>query len=212
MVLVPMTLMVPDGPPSELQIKLKPALKAVVICQAIVAICRLATGDIWGCICDLLVVLLGKWAITENNVEHIIWYGVACFFNGLFDSIRVVVRFAKLRTNYFDTEQDLQYNLASFAILAATILACIGAAICYTIYKDFERNHGLNEAAPFANMGNGAGYYAQRPPADSNWQRPVQQQPFNAFQGAGHRLDGGRDPNESQYLPPPPRTGERRMF
>ena len=32
--LVPMTVMVPDGPPSELQIKLKPALKAVVICQA----------------------------------------------------------------------------------------------------------------------------------------------------------------------------------
>jgi len=210
--LVPINMAVPEGPPTALHVKLTPALKAIVISQGIVAICRAIVGDVWGCFCDLMIVAMGYLAVREANIMYILWYGISCFFNCLFDMIHVVVRFLKYKADFFNSEDSFIFNLHSFALLAAAILCALGATMCYTIYRDYERqNRGFGEAAPFAqqDFGPNGGYYTQRLRAydGGTSSHAAAAANFTAFSGAGHRLDGC-DTSDSPYLPPAGTTGQ----
>mmetsp|Transcript_51660 Transcript_51660/g.82067 ORF Transcript_51660/g.82067 Transcript_51660/m.82067 type:complete len:208 (-) Transcript_51660:116-739(-) len=205
--LVPVALVVPEGPPTPLQLKLLPYIRVVVCSQAVVAVCRAIVGDIWGCISDLLVVALGYFALRESNIMYLMWYGVACFFNSLFDMIRVVARLIKFKDDYFDSDMEVTHNIHSFAILAAVVLAGLGAAMSYSVFRDYGREYGFGDAVPYAaqapNYGAAGGYYsAPRPAANT-----AGASNFAAFSGAGHRLDGG-DPTEYNF-PPPQRSAQR---
>lgn len=199
MVLIPMAF--PSGPPTALQLKLKPTITAIVAAQAVVAVCRFVVGDIWGSLSDAMVVLLGYFVITEHLIMYNMWYGLACGFNFIFDLIHLIVRLQTHKLDFFNlSDKSFLHNLASFTITAATITALLGAAVNYFIFRDFRRS-ARPESMPLLGS---PGAFMQPPPlAPGRPGRPnalvSQNRPdgvptdFAAFSGSGYRLGGEDD-------------------
>lgn len=201
MVLIPMAF--PSGPPTALQLKLKPTITAIVAAQAAVAVCRFVVGDIWGSLSDAMVVMLGYFVITEHLIMYNMWYGLACGFNFVFDLIHLIVRLQTHKLDFFNlSDKSFLHNLASFTITAATITAGLGAAVNYFIFRDLRRN-AHPESIPL--MGSPSPGAFVQPPflAPGRPGRPnalvSQNRPdgvptdFSAFSGSGYRL-GAEDP------------------
>lgn len=195
----------PQGPPTALQLKMKPTLVGIVSLQAFVAVCRLVALDIWGGICDLLTVVIGYYTITETAITHTIWYGTSCALLCFFDTVSFVVRLGKLQSNYFDLSAGFLFNLSSFAILAASVTALLGAGVCYAVVRDYSRNSP--EALPFFEpQGHQYAAFSAPPPPSAGYGHAAAPGAgggggFAAFAGPGRRL--GAD-NSDVELPPPP--------
>lgn len=191
----------PSGPPTALQLKLKPTITAIVAAQGVVAVCRFVVGDIWGSLSDAMVVLLGYFCISEHLIMYNMWYGLACGFNFIFDLIHLIVRLNSYKLDFFNlSDKSFMHNLASFTIVGATITAGLGAAVNYAIFRDFRRS-ARPELSPL--LGGSPGAFVQPPPlAPGRPGRPntlvSQNRPdgvpmdFAAFSGSGYRL-GGED-------------------
>lgn len=205
--------MVASGPPTALQLKMKPALVVLVTCQAVLAIGRFLVADVFGGISDLLLALIGYFVCTEPSITYTIWYGMLCCFNGLFDLLHIVMRLRRLKGGYFDVEEGFFHNAHSFVLLAAAVTAFLGGAVCYYIWRDFRSQ---SPGAGLTSQMNQSVYYDSMPPPGAYYntystmgqQPPVVASPpdtghFEAFSGPGHKI-GEKD---DEFLPPPPRTG-----
>eukprot|EP00747_Dinoflagellata_sp_TGD_P165181 gnl/TRDRNA2_/TRDRNA2_186130_c0_seq1.p1 gnl/TRDRNA2_/TRDRNA2_186130_c0~~gnl/TRDRNA2_/TRDRNA2_186130_c0_seq1.p1 ORF type:complete len:311 (-),score=59.96 gnl/TRDRNA2_/TRDRNA2_186130_c0_seq1:33-965(-) len=190
-------IMLPQGPPSPLQLKMRPAMTTIVSAQLAVAVCRFVASDIWGGICDLMVVVIGYFAATEMVIMYTVWYGGACAVNCFFDGLNIILRIVKWRGDYFNLQLGFFFNLYSFAILAAFVVAFAGATVSYLIWRDFQRNAG--EGMPLFEPPGGGGTFAMPPPAPWAAPDPTPDQ-FQVFQGQGHRL------SSVDELPPPPKS------
>jgi len=188
---------VPEGPPSDFQIKLRPVLTGIVCVQALGALCRIIVLDIWGGISDILVAGVGQLASSNLSAPYIFCYGIMCSMSVLVDLLGLVTRVSRLRLGYFDPAETIVFNLASLALLTATVAAFLGAIVSMVIWRDIHRMH---ESEPL--VANQGGFASPPVPANrADYSRPSTGT-FSAFQGPGRRLDGGSDLD----LPPPPRT------
>lgn len=179
--------LVPEAPPSALQLKMKPYLLAAVFMQAVVAVCRILVMDLWGGLSDGVTCVLGYFAYSEPLIMYTIWYGTVCAMNFFFDAVAMVARLITLKSHYIDQSKPLMHNLASFAILAASLTALFGACVSYTIWKDVRRRQvTAHEAAPLMGPYMGAEYFAAPPP-------PRFSTTTAPFTGEGHRLGGADD-------------------
>mmetsp|Transcript_71585 Transcript_71585/g.232741 ORF Transcript_71585/g.232741 Transcript_71585/m.232741 type:complete len:247 (-) Transcript_71585:29-769(-) len=186
--LVPVPMPMAEGPPTDLLLKMKPTLLATAVFQAIAAICRIVVGDIWGGMSDILVAMLGYLAAEELNIMYVLYFGLACATNFLLDATVLLIRLARVRSGFFNPEQTAVFNLASFAILAATLTALLGAALSYIIWRDFRLSR--SEAAPFLRPPGTAGGYSAAPWAMAPPPAPAPGgASFEAFSGTGFRLN-----------------------
>mmetsp|Transcript_133244 Transcript_133244/g.231562 ORF Transcript_133244/g.231562 Transcript_133244/m.231562 type:complete len:211 (+) Transcript_133244:72-704(+) len=206
--LIPVGVMAPQGPPTDLQIKMRPTLMVIVTLQGIIAFCRFVVLDIWGGLSDLMVVAAGYFASSENSITYVMLYGLVCAINSLFDFVNVAIRASKWKEDYFNPGLGFDYNMRSFTLLAAAVTALTGSVVCYAIWRDYQRNAA--DMMPIAQQGGGYAPYGQYGGAYGNgaevWapsQAPAAQpatNQFSAFGGHGHRLGGEDDVK----LPPPP--------
>eukprot|EP00927_Polykrikos_kofoidii_P073183 TRINITY_DN69254_c0_g1_i1.p1 TRINITY_DN69254_c0_g1~~TRINITY_DN69254_c0_g1_i1.p1 ORF type:complete len:200 (+),score=28.19 TRINITY_DN69254_c0_g1_i1:165-764(+) len=185
------------APPTPFHLKMRPIIGAIAAFQAVVAICRLISGDIWGGVSDLLVAILGFLASNAHVAMYVAYYGLMCFVNSIFDTVIFVSRLAALKYGYFDLEQHFTFNLESFSLLAATVLSYLGAAVCFAVFRDDcrERDSSTYLWQPTHNNYASAGFDGPIGPVGGcgNHQRPGASPPpsFSAFQGSGRRLGTG---------------------
>eukprot|EP00747_Dinoflagellata_sp_TGD_P183222 gnl/TRDRNA2_/TRDRNA2_37956_c0_seq1.p1 gnl/TRDRNA2_/TRDRNA2_37956_c0~~gnl/TRDRNA2_/TRDRNA2_37956_c0_seq1.p1 ORF type:complete len:237 (-),score=45.32 gnl/TRDRNA2_/TRDRNA2_37956_c0_seq1:12-722(-) len=199
--LIPMW-MPAQGPPSPLQLKMRPVLCTIVWLQGIVAVCRFVAMDIWGGLSDSMVVVIGYFAATEAVIMYNMWYGMACACNAFFDMVAVTLRLIKWKGDYFKIELGFFFNLLSFSLVAATAVALTGAMVNYLIWKDFQRN--AMEGMPLI------------PPAQSTFAAPPRPGGsgentggYSAFAGQGHRL-GSKDTGSPGERESPAMAAQRR--
>lgn len=195
--LLPVWVPLADGPPTELQLKLKPTLLAVVCAQAVTAIMRIASGDAWGGASDVLVAAIGYISTRETAIMYAAYYGMACSLNFMFDVVGIMVRLDRLKYGYFNPEAPFLFNLASFSLLAAAVTTLLGAALSLTIWRDFNRSQSeaipLRRTLPLA-----GGTFVAPPGAAGSWRGAgpggaaaggVGGGRFAAFSGQGFRLN-----------------------
>mmetsp|Transcript_48572 Transcript_48572/g.140739 ORF Transcript_48572/g.140739 Transcript_48572/m.140739 type:complete len:212 (+) Transcript_48572:73-708(+) len=203
-------LMLPEAPPTDFQLKMKPTLLAIVSLQSGTALCRILVGDIWGGLSDVMVAVIGGYAVAETSVTYTLYYGVGCALNCFFDIAGLCMRFARFKAGYFDLDRPFLYNLASFSLLAATMAALLGALVCFFIWRDFKQCAGeLAPIAPFYGAPAASFGSFAPPPAPGSAQTLPNQAlstsgSFDAFSGPGYRLHDPRPPSIDN-LPPAPR-------
>jgi len=229
MLFVPMGVMMPSRPPTNFFLKMKHTFITILVLQGAIAICRFVALDVWGAISDAIVVGIGYFAVTDSEIMYTILYGISCSCNFFFDSVNLVVRVTVLKSDFFNMDMPFMHNARSFAIIAATVMACLGAVLAYCLYKDFRRtaveeHHPLMGAGPFmqppmagGSMGYGGSYGQGAPlggyPPGSSGGGPGAAgtaAAFSAFTGPGHRLDaagGFSRPGTDYPLPPLPNAG-----
>merc|ERR1719313_3105758 len=87
-----------------------------------------------------------------------------CFLNFFFDSVHLLIRLHQLKASFFDTSLSLGENIASLAILMATVTAGLGAGVVYAIWRDFRRNIQSEDSPLYPQAG---GFMAPPGPAGS---------------------------------------------
>lgn len=202
-------LWMPEGPPTEFQLKMKHTFVSIVSLQAVIAICRIVVGDVWGGLGDAIVAVMGGLAITEMSIPYTLYYGTGCAMNFVLDATTLSLRLTRFGSGYFDFVQPFLFNLASFAILAAVVTSFLGAIISLCIWRDYQRTSSefipLYGHAPSSFVpppGPAPGAYGQGYGTGPQ-QSFSSSTSFDAFSGPGYRLSDNRAASIPN-LPPPP--------
>mmetsp|Transcript_34723 Transcript_34723/g.95730 ORF Transcript_34723/g.95730 Transcript_34723/m.95730 type:complete len:238 (-) Transcript_34723:187-900(-) len=217
MLVMPVSVPMHHGAPSDFLLKMRPLIATVVSIQAAVAICRLICMDVWGAVADVTVVVMGYFAAKDTEFMYVLYYGIGCGVNFIFDVLGVVLRLSRLKMGYFDLSLPFLFNLTSFALLAAAVSAFVGATIALAVYRDYRREA---EAMPVWQQQQTGGYMpdpfllpATGAGASANTRASTTSTSFKAsqpFQGTGHRLGAEAVPAPSvDGLPPAPAPGAR---
>lgn len=199
MVLIPLHTPLYMGPPTDYALKMKPSLASTVFFQLVVTICRFIVLDIWGGLSDSILCLLGYMACADMEIVYVMWYGITAFMSALFGGIMVILVTIERKGELMNFEESFAYNMYGFNVLAAPILAALGAIIAYSIYADFRDTAEQEARRPLVGGGfdnggyggggaYGGGGYGRDPPLPPP---PSRQQEFQPFQGEGQRLGDG---------------------
>mmetsp|Transcript_18375 Transcript_18375/g.58326 ORF Transcript_18375/g.58326 Transcript_18375/m.58326 type:complete len:219 (+) Transcript_18375:77-733(+) len=210
-------LMLPEAPPTEFQLRMKPALMAIVALQGTAAFCRILAGDLWGGLSGSMIAIIGGFAVGEMSITYVVYYGVGCALNCVFDTAAASVRCARLKLSFFDLDRPFLFNLLSFGLLSAAVSTLLGAIVSYAIWRDFRQCAGelspfYGAAAASVGLGPGAGQaggnqqfgsYGSLGPGPAPRSLSTSGS-IDAFSGPGYRLHDNR-PGSIDNLPPAPR-------
>jgi len=84
----------------------------------------------------MIVVMFGYFAVKDPSMLYCLWYCIMCTFNLVFDLIYLFIRVMELRRQYFHRDMPFLYNLASAVLIAAPLMAAIGAMVSYKMYAE----------------------------------------------------------------------------
>merc|ERR1719191_1788235 len=129
------------------------------------------------------------------EVLYIMWYGITAGMSTFFGTVMVFLVGFERKGDFFNFEKSFFYNMDGFNVIAAPILAGLGAIVSYSVYKDFRDEAEEEARRPMAGPGHGYGAMGADDPAFVAPPPPQrQQQEFQPFQGSGHRLGEGPNP------------------
>lgn len=127
------------GPPSEVQLKMKPWFVFLLFLQGLLVVGRIFIVDIWGSFILLMVMIVGVVTVRRTlDPLSCVSYGFMVLFTGLFDFVLLFERYSRLPGAFFSSERSIQYNVGSAVFLLAPLLDFMGAFICYKVYAECE--------------------------------------------------------------------------
>merc|ERR550514_2418855 len=85
----------------------------------------------------MILVGLGWLAVSKMSIGLIVYYGVVCLVEGIFELIAFADIVARGDLPLFDTDLPLEYNLLSVLMVLIPVSILQGAAIAYFLYDDF---------------------------------------------------------------------------
>lgn len=176
--------------PTDLLLKLRPVLSAVVALQFVTALMRMLSSDIFGAISDGIVACMGGFAVSARAMQYVLTYGLACGVNAIVDLVLLFLRISILKAGYFDLARGLMFNVYSFAILAACVADLMGAAVSFAIFRDARRRENNEGGFPFLqpdSVGD-VGYGSNGDVFFDPFLTAASGRDFKAFQGRGQRL------------------------
>mmetsp|Transcript_16095 Transcript_16095/g.35488 ORF Transcript_16095/g.35488 Transcript_16095/m.35488 type:complete len:188 (-) Transcript_16095:307-870(-) len=184
---------VPQGPPlppSPGVLQMRPYLLLILAIQSVTMILRFfPMRDFWGGMTMILMVGSGIHAVRDSmNMHWISVFGMICFINGFFDSLRAVDHVVNNQSGIVSDKLGWQYNVASVTLLCIPFVTFLGATCSYAMYKDTQAH-----MAPYLGFDAGAmeaGGAASSAAVDySTFESPAPSEAaFKPFTGTGHRL------------------------
>mmetsp|Transcript_5057 Transcript_5057/g.14006 ORF Transcript_5057/g.14006 Transcript_5057/m.14006 type:complete len:174 (-) Transcript_5057:137-658(-) len=141
----------PSGPPSPFVLKMAKWFLAILIVQSISVIFRLWLLDIFQGFIIALCVGLGWYAWKENmNMRFIMFYGIMCLIQGLFDLVRFIDSAVHSPAPVFSSRASFEYNFASAIRILSPTFLIVGAVFAYYIYNFDTPTSEWSESTPFA--------------------------------------------------------------
>mmetsp|Transcript_108066 Transcript_108066/g.220647 ORF Transcript_108066/g.220647 Transcript_108066/m.220647 type:complete len:396 (+) Transcript_108066:118-1305(+) len=153
-------------------------MHAILVVQLFVCTLRFVvlldfSGGLW----MALVIALGWYALwNEMNITYICTWGIACFLNGLFDVLGLILPFV--------------FGIMKFQLLSTILRVCIpccyllGALFAWHLYHDYARSKGLHTITDYDPIGKYVDSY------DPEENLPLSAQ--NLGKGFGQRLGFGQ--------------------
>jgi len=149
--------LVMGGPPSEIQLAMRPWLGLLIGLQSTLVLGRIFIVDIWGSFILLMVIIVGVVTLRRKlDVLSCVSYGFMVVFTGLFDFILLFERYARVPGPFFAAERSLQYNVASAVFLISPLLDFMGAVICWKVYSDYDNQMMPDLSMPYSGHLEGA--------------------------------------------------------
>lgn len=139
--LLPMGPVQQFGPPSIYVLKMRPWMCLLLCFQSVMCLLRFfVVVDIIGGFVELITVCVGWWAwYKDMNVSFIIFWGLMCFINGIFD-VAYLIDFWVHQPPLFGAQWPWRHNFKAAVHLCVPLVTLPGALVAYLIYRDMSRN------------------------------------------------------------------------
>mmetsp|Transcript_26400 Transcript_26400/g.68265 ORF Transcript_26400/g.68265 Transcript_26400/m.68265 type:complete len:183 (+) Transcript_26400:59-607(+) len=133
---------VPGGAPTSYTLSMRKPLTALIFVQVFVCFMKIMGLDFLGGLYAGIVVGLGYYALNNGmDVQILMYYGMMCLMNGVFDLVRLLDVIFKSPLPLFAGKLGVMYNLGSLAVVLAPVCGGCGAYMAYKIYQD-QQNGG----------------------------------------------------------------------